>query len=786
MSENRFPFRVLSTSIDFEEVNIYRKTSLAPDSFVERKKFNLTLHSLEPLGIEVMHNTTVEIMVLGDNLKGYAALYVHNVDNVFMVLNNIPLNESTTVTVKDKGELFLEVRNIKYTLGEDVPFSFKVRVSVSDKSKYVITPTLDVRESKISTKVFNDEDQFKAAISVNGDNGMLMISDNVRVYFPKSKFVRKDLVFRQVIDLHEQTINKFNKLAGLKENAIERIDKPRRNFVLVSARHDCSALLTASSTMLDTKPLNSSFYVTPFWAMFHEYGHLFDQPWVLDEIWNNLYAINISKKTIGLTWLWESNRKTFESENILKFYETYFVNEVEISREFFSAEGLYFLFTLQDMFGIGFIESMTNYYTHNSTELKGVPYIVYVVAKIYKVNIIPYVELYGYTDLSEDLKGFVIENCTSSAIYIPKSSSFNKFRNVSITPTVVMKDGFSSKYIYGIGNKESVIKINIDGVDYTEKANLEGKFYFTIPVTIDESSIIEVNSIDTGKTLSPVKVVKSNVLLSQVSLVFKGSRNIDMNVISFDTISKFIKVKSGEGTKPNYIGDKVYFSFKLYDNEGNLICEGEVSSKSSVDNFVNIINGYKFNYGYYFKVSHLEQDRCILNGSIIGINLDSANSFKGIDLTSCRFYIKSEGIEYVPNTTFTFLGIGDLEIATLQVDYESKELVAKSTSYTANYKFKEKTYFQVALYDVFNNLKIMKKVIGSGNGDEFARDLNGFKFDIGDYLVITHGEKSKLLLTGNVLNKPSNFEKDFEDINLGSINFVFTKGGLKFRKEVFM
>lgn len=167
------------TKDSIENLKIYRKTSLSPGQ--DNKKFNITFHISEPLGIEVMEATEVDVLITGEGISGSANLALHDVNNL-RGLKNVRVGEKTTVHIPRKGELFLEVGNIKYDGNVDDDFSLDVTITLNGKD-YKITPTYDMRKEKITDKVL-DEEKFEETIfsKENSEDGALLISDNVRIY----------------------------------------------------------------------------------------------------------------------------------------------------------------------------------------------------------------------------------------------------------------------------------------------------------------------------------------------------------------------------------------------------------------------------------------------------------------------------------------------------------------------------------------------------------------------------------------------------------------------------
>ncbi|MPQ44086.1 carboxypeptidase regulatory-like domain-containing protein [Clostridium tarantellae] len=627
-------------------INIYRKTSLSPWSSIERKKFNIAFHTLEPLGIEIMYPTDITILIKGSDIKGAGDINLHDVDNIHYI-SSIPVNESKKISIPRKGELFLNVAKIESTLNDSTPFSFQIILNIENDINYIITPTFDIRNNKIFNKTITDETEFNKLLLSNDENGMLAISENVRLYFPKCKYIPKPISPSKVLALHEQTISEHNKLAGLDKNATNQLDRPRENFVLVGARNRQVGYMSAGGTMLDTHPTNSGGYFSAGWGIFHEYGHLYEQGWSHIDIWNNLYSANMSEKTTGFTWLWGNDRKGYENKNIEAFYKDYLIDGKFIERGFGFGTGLYFFISLQDFFGKKFIGDMTAYYRNNSIWLGKENYVVHAITKLYGINAIPYMEIYGYYHYDNEVVNFVIDNSNSSLIIIPNNGNFSKYSSISLPPTVKSIYAGSNKTLEGISNPKAQIKLTVNNKTYTANCNDKSKFSININEFIDENSTLKISSTEPNKTISVAKTILVKTLLSDNLFNFYGLGDYLIATIGFNVTTKTLIVKATGSGSHSYFGNSVYFSASLYDNTGKEIAKSSVTGNENAREFAKIFNEKSFEYGYYIKLTHAEPGRLSLNGNVI--NPPSSNSplkFGNINLSKVTFYIRNTGIEY--------------------------------------------------------------------------------------------------------------------------------------------
>ena len=484
-----------------EKVKIYRQSS----NMRKRKRCFQFLHYLEPLGIEILKETDIDIIILAKDIKGSARLFIHDVENL-KLLSYIQVGIKTTINTKKlKGELFFSIQTLEYELGDNKPFDVEIVFEI-DKTSYINNPIYDIRKEKISDNVINDEDLFveKVLNGSNREHGMLMISDNVRVYMPLSKYIPKDLKPSTSLGLYEKIVKTYNELCGFDKNDEREIFKPREGFILISARRDAGI----GSIMIDTLPENSALYFKDYWMIFFNFAHMFEAYWSVINVWTSMYSKYMANRTIGFTWLWGNDRSEYEKEYILCCYQNYFDKYINEEKPLDIKKGLYMFIALEEVLGCDFLSKLDIYCRENNLpkNIKGMEYILLVIAKIYGINVIPYAEIYGTYIKDLSIVYEIIDNSTSTLIYIPKNCYFEKYEKASM-PVTVKGVYFSSQVIEGISNKGSSIKFIIKNNTYYRKADNDGKFKFKIPMSLELNEKIIITSTEIGKIESPPKII---------------------------------------------------------------------------------------------------------------------------------------------------------------------------------------------------------------------------------------------------------------------------------------
>ena len=589
---------IINQNVSIESINIYKNTSIPRD----KKGCYQFLHTLEPTGIQFTNSTKINITVEGEDISGFADIYIHNTDNI-KKLQAIRVAVKRTVNISVLGELFIDIDQVKYLPNNDIKFNFTINLEM-DSNSYIINPIFDIRANKISQNVINDEVAFKQKVHSfeNKEYGMIMISNNVRIYMPKSKYIPMYFSPIELLELYEKVIASYNNLAGFDIKSKNKLFQPRKQFVLISARNNHLEFASAGSTMMDTAPETSKFYFTDGWGLFHEFAHLFEGWWSIAEVWTNMYSKYISERTSdGFVWLWQSiwdiDRKNFEKNNIKILYEKYLINQEFSSVKLGTKIGLYFLLTLEELLGADFT-TKTEKYARENPPLKGrIEYILYSIAKNYNVNIIPYAEIYNQYIENQNLTDEIIDLSKSSPIFIPKNSAFDSHRYIS-TPVTIKRIYVKNKFINGISNVNSIIKIKIKNNIYNIRTDKNGKFKFTIPtnLNINLNDSIFITSKELGKSESIPKMFYLSNGLSDNTITFMGINNIIVAKINFDIQNKQFLITS-TGKKPNIaIKNIAYFTLILTNSTGDIKFRATIKSDESADNFKAAVELQNFEY----------------------------------------------------------------------------------------------------------------------------------------------------------------------------------------------
>ena len=572
-----------------EAITIYKNTSRPRN----KKGCIYYLHVLEPTGIEVIKRAKINISVKDKDIVGGIDLYLHNTENIRR-LTRIDVNIGKTVTIQRPGEIFFYVDAVKSSvLEQDEKFNFTIYLEFEDSSSYVINPIFDFRENKISKHAILNVEDFKQKVldQKNKEYGMVMISENSRMYMPKSKYIPKDFDPIKALNLYEATINDYNNLAGFNTESEEFLLRPREQFVLISAKNSTEV----GSSMINSLPEASYIYFKDYWDIFFQFANLFEQNWSMLEIWSNMYTIYMGNRTVGIDWLWETTRENFENENIEALYKEYLIENKQGLINLNAKQEIYMLIAILESIGADFITSLEKYSKQNKTYLTGIEYILYYTAKIFGLNVIPYSEIYGQSMLDKSLVSNIVDMSNSTLLYIPFNNEFIKYKEVS-TPVTTKLVYIDDPVIFGLANPYATIKIKVGQKEDRAVADFMGKFRYRIYDSIKINDVVTIISKEPSKKESIPKEVNIVTRLANNSINFIGINGYLIAKIMFDTVKKELIVMS-TGQKYNLSGTSdVCFTVILKDKIGRTKLEAYIKENENAENFKAVLDGKSFEY----------------------------------------------------------------------------------------------------------------------------------------------------------------------------------------------
>lgn len=654
-----------------EEIIIYRNTSRSQGE--DNKGFNIPFHTNEPLGIEVNKATEIEVMIEGSDISGSGRLNYHDVNNL-RYAGSVPVNEWTTINVPAMSQLFLEVGGVKYTPDYNTNFKFNVKFRLNSED-YKVSPIYDARTNKISNKTLSAV-QFKTEVfkAENALSGSLILTDNARIYIPQNKYIRTWFDVDATVRLHENTINKYNQYIGLNESNSKDINKPRRNFVLVSARNEQIGYMSAGGTMLDTRPSNISEYLdggnTDKWGHYHEYAHLYEQGWGYIEYWNNMLANEISREKFGPNWAWIYGNSPENMENkMVGMFDNYFNNGT-----LGSIHPMYYFLKIREGLDPNYFSSVETFYRENKTYYGGAEYIAYHAAKTYGVNIIPYLRLAGEPMDNAQFIKEIMDLTSTSFVYVPDNPTLSAYKNMSIPVTTLPIYSSSNQVLKGMSNPNSEVFIKLDGTEYKVVADANGKFEFNVPGTLTMTSELSVASKDINKEKG--SFLKVNIVNDANEINFKGYENNNFLKVKINKETNALEAISN-GRVPNpYLNSRAYIKMEHFNRRGELIKSYQLSNSSNADLLAEELSKVVLRDGDFFKLYHAEQGRLIIDGLVKDAPIYFSTNANNIDLSNSYFYYLDGNLKY--SNTLLDLGLNKDDLS----DFIANAKTYTGTDYT--------------------------------------------------------------------------------------------------------
>lgn len=757
-------------------LNMHRKAGINPDSFEAMKGLNVTWDSTEPLCIEVLKPGYITIDIKG-NIKGSA--YLSENDSVTSVnIGNIPLNKEIRVYIPKAGGLLLNIGSINSTIKQvNEPFNFKVDLNMGS-TLYREVPTFDNRDytSKVSNFATNNIQIFKNEIDnpANKNYGAVVIGNGIRFYVPDCWEFPSNFNPVSTIQMYENVIKIDNKLDGLDYNNSNQLYKPRTNFIYVTtyttADNGGGWLLTGDSG-IDTVPGSLGALTSPGWGVFHEIGHTFDPRWATDYMYNELYAnmytYNTQIKLQGASsWMLDGeNKDTYQDWALTPYYQDFYSNKKSPYAFYAGTKvGLNYFYLLQNRYPDFMAKTM-----HLYTSLDGNPlfnskeFLPYAFAKIYHINILPSLNIYGEYINDSNLYKYVIDNSTTTLNLVPNNPKFNAYANRTMPPTVLYKYNkkVQSVFVYGMEEPNAKITIKAQSKEnklYTTKCNSKGKFSINLS-NIIPGAILNLTSLQDGKTISKEIIKTINTPLTNTSLNFTGTSHTDVYRATYteQLLHMYFNLLNMElKFLPTITKSPYIYGVALYNKDGDLIKSSIVNKGENSEDLYKTLNNSNYKYGDVLAIYSQWNNNVALDEN------NSSQSCQGNFNNNIAYYkITPSGLETVGNIEESNKKYfpSSLKVA----EPYSINLNTWNTKNTAVIKFNtngiitsygehkwigsnKSTAIKISLYNKEGSL--LKSINASGEffganqqGYDLSDLINGTKFEYGDVISINYNNQ---------------------------------------------
>ena len=279
-------------------------------------------------------------------------------------------------------------------------------------------------------------------------------------------------------------------------------------------------------------------------------------------------------------------------------------------------------------------------------------------------------------------------------------------------------------------------------------------------------------------------------------IIFNGGDNQERIKIGFNHQTKKLDITAqnrpfGEGNVWNYVTIAIY-------GENNELKVRElffnVNENPSSSNNINILKGYTFEYGDYFKIYHGHPSRFSITG---GVNEQREDYTDGVqnpeNLLNTKFVITESGLKSIyTNPDINNINNNQNIIGPMAPEKFPFKLKITPNDNGGRFSIIDKTETMILSG---TNQEVYKLVLIGANGEEKLRlNLNGdqwgntinydrwhgYNYTYGDCLYIWHKEPSRSIIKGNINNQREDYSNGVDDIdNMNNVIFRLTANGLE-------
>ncbi|WP_260448680.1 putative mucin/carbohydrate-binding domain-containing protein [Listeria grandensis] len=299
-------------------------------------------HDRQDLGVVLPKNATIEIRQTNTNFKGNLTMELLNDDNRTESSYSVG---SSWVKITANSEV---VPFIKTTFTTDAP---SVEYRVSDTA--VELPVF--KQGGKETDFFEKWNKTQASFGlVSNKYIQILVPTRDKAYLEKMDDFSS---INALLAYYDTLFETYNELEGLSFTPQQATDKNIANRYFAKAdKHGAGAAYYGGNYTAQTADSVIGFWLKPGWGGLHEIGHGYQGSFMGDstfgtgEVWNNIYADSMQKKTLGAAyyngWLYAGN-----VANIERAFETNTYTAKKPVNSWQLREKLYMLTLMKDKAG---------------------------------------------------------------------------------------------------------------------------------------------------------------------------------------------------------------------------------------------------------------------------------------------------------------------------------------------------------------------------------------------------------------------------------------------------
>ncbi len=450
-------------------------------------------------------------------------------------------------------------------------------------------------------------------------------------------------------EYYQKVVDKMDEYMGLYLNPEELTDQNVRTKYLVKANIHGAGAAYYSGNHVGTNSSSVSAFFQMNWGGLHEIAHGYQGSFGkgemgLGEVSNNIlgHYIQTDKSIYYYSGDWLGTLKNIEDDKNKDRLEGTKVNDIEATRGV--TVKLYLIVNLLDHFeGAKTYKKMFQWYRKQlnngliKDKNKNQDNYSLAIADIYKVNIIPYLEAWGYT-VSDNVKEEIYSKNYKTLNILKDMTTNETLNKIMKAENLELKYGLVDNTIYQKydvkGNLE--LSIDIDNIEKLKGKNIvikdadkvvktveiksnkvnindlaAGSYYLQMPILneYDQSSaIVSIIENTNNKYTYKYKKLENTDYNNYLSFYLQGYYNTYGYKLTFSDRYRKAKIEFGQAGFTNIKNAAV----KIYDKTGKLVSE-EIKGYDNKGNFVD--NGLYFNFnkksyeidiepGYTIEITH--------------------------------------------------------------------------------------------------------------------------------------------------------------------------------------
>ncbi|WP_234881298.1 M60 family metallopeptidase [Bacillus mycoides] len=441
------------------------------------------------------------------------------------------------------------------------------------------------------------------AVELKGERSLVTTTyDSVQEYM-------KNTDPTELMKLHDKIIRLENAVAGLSEDGVGVAKSPTHYVQFVEKRnpeddfmfakdYHTGYIPTAMNRVLDLEVLKKDG-----WGPWHEVGHLHQQePWKwskVREVTVNIYALAVQKALGNQLEMDGHYKKSFE-----------YLERPKAERVIDKFDPLTMFWQLNVVYGEHFYPRLHQAYRllpqidMPASDEEKKQLFIYMTSQVAGQNLIPFFEEWGLTPNDDTREKIEKLNLPKLEKEIWKATDSNDIRERQVEPYKVPYGEPANEVqnlLVGTDSDENEASKLVQNLG--ENVKVTGKIIWPKLENGKQEVLVEIEGEKGNKNLVPAKV---NAVYAD-SMVFGSYFGMNINsVLTLHHDKKTISASLLNQILHHSYSDKKYIGFTIYDEHGKEKKSVSAEGQESLKDFVQELDGMRFEYGDVVKVYHRE------------------------------------------------------------------------------------------------------------------------------------------------------------------------------------